>query len=96
MRRASRTDSNQAEIVEEFRRLGCSVAHTHQIGHGFPDIVVGKNRRTILIEIKDGSKPLSARCLTPDEINFHRAWQGEIDVVENVYDVGVIVERLDR
>jgi len=41
MRRAARTDSNQAAIVAAFRDLGCSVFTLHTVGRGFPDLAVG-------------------------------------------------------
>lgn len=67
--------------------MGWSVLHTHTIGKGAPDIIIGKNMINILVEIKDGTKPPSARRLTPDEIKFHEAWRGKIVVVESLEDV---------
>jgi hypothetical protein len=61
-----RIDANQPEIVKAFRQLGCEVAITSNLGHGFPDLIVGKPKRqkVVLVEVKDGSKPPSARKLT--------------------------------
>jgi hypothetical protein len=56
---------------------------THAVGQGFPDLVVSFRGRNILIEIKDGSKPPSARRLTPDQKEFHESWDGELYVVES-------------
>ena len=86
MRQRGRIDSNQNEIVECFRKLGASVAITSQLGDGFVDIVVGAHGKTCLVEIKDGSKPPSARKLTDEEQNFHNNWKGSIAVVENELD----------
>ena len=47
-----RVDKNQQEIVAEFRRLGFSVYITSHVGAGFPDLMSGKNGKTILVEIK--------------------------------------------
>ena len=66
------------------RRLGCSVAITSGLGDGFPDVVVRRRGKNLLIEIKDGAKPPSARKLTSDQIDFHSAWRGTIVVVESV------------
>jgi hypothetical protein len=41
-----------------------------------PDLLVGYNNKTALIEVKDGSKPPSARQLTPDQQEWHRKWNG--------------------
>lgn len=82
-----KVDDNQKEIVEAFKKLGYSVAHTHIVGKGFPDIVVAKHKKTTLVEIKDGKKPLSKRKLTPDELKFHDSWQGDLKIIESVEDV---------
>ena len=81
MRRAAKVDANQKQIVAALRQLGASVAITSTTGQGFPDICCGFRGRNVLFEIKDGSKPPSARKLTPDQIDFHAAWKGEIAVI---------------
>lgn len=96
MRRAAKTDRNHSEIVEAFRKFGCSVLPLHQVGGGCPDIAVGKCRKTILVEIKDGSKPPSARILTKDEQKFHDGWLGSLFVVENLGDVIALVKGLEK
>lgn len=84
MRRAAKIDANQPDIVAALRKIGAQVVPTHTVGQGFPDLVVGFRGRTVLMEVKDGSKPPSARKLTPDQEVFHRAWTGEIVVIESI------------
>ena len=43
MRRAARTDANQAEIVAALRGVGASVQPLHAVGQGCPDLLVGKD-----------------------------------------------------
>jgi Holliday junction resolvase len=87
MRRRARTDGNHREIVAALRALGCSVADTSRLGDGFPDLVVAMNKKsTVLVEIKDGAKPPSARQLTEAEREFRDAWKGCYRVVESVDD----------
>lgn len=93
MRRAARVDSNQSKIVEELRMSGCKVQPLHTVGRGCPDLVVWSpyKCRVMLMEIKDGSKPPSARRLTKDELAWHEAWDdarraGALAVVESVED----------
>jgi len=82
MRRARRVDSNQAAIVALLRALGCVVEVTSDVGRGFPDLVVKTKRgRVLLIEVKDGSKPPSARKLTADEHALSRRWVGHFAIV---------------
>jgi len=84
MRKRARVDANQKNIVSKLREIGCSVLHTHQLGKGAPDIIVGFNGKNYLFEIKDGNKPLSQQKLTVDEIKFKAEWQGRYDVVSSL------------
>lgn len=92
--RLSRTDANQKEVVEAFRKLGCSVVVTSRLRNGVPDICVGLNGWNVWIEIKDGSKVPSKRKLTEDEQKWHEAWRGWVEVVESVDDVVALVNRM--
>lgn len=96
MRRTFRIDANQPEIVAALRKGGASVAHTHMVGNGFPDLVVSTRARTVLVEIKDGSLPPSKRQLTEDQKEFHAAWKGEIWLIESIDDVKAILEAMRR
>lgn len=96
MRTAARTDSNQKAIVAAFRKLGCSVLLMHQLGKGAPDCAVGKNNKTVLVEIKDGKKVPSAKKLTKDETAFQASWLGAVYVVEDLSDVIALVRGLER
>ena len=87
MRRAAKADANQPVIVAALRRCGFVVAHCHTVGGGFPDLVIARNGRTGLVEIKDGNKPPSARKLTSDEADFHNKWPDKIPIIESVDDV---------
>tara|TARA_R110002012_G_scaffold258505_1_gene438961 strand:+ start:213 stop:494 length:282 start_codon:yes stop_codon:yes gene_type:complete len=89
--RICRVDRNQPEIVECFRTLGFSVLHVHTLKNCC-DIVVSKNKRTACIEIKDGSKPKSARKLTKGEQIFKDNWQGLYFIIESVEDVDGIIK----
>jgi hypothetical protein len=96
MRRAAKVDTNQAAVVDALRRAGCSVQCLHTLGGGVPDLLVGREvptggpfgreRRTFLIEVKDGARPPSERKLTPDQVLWHREWRGHVAVAESVED----------
>ena len=78
-----RIDTNQPEIVKVLRDAGCSIQYLHAVGQGCPDILCGYKGVNTLIEIKDGSKSPSRRKLTPDEIEWHAAWRGQVAIVNN-------------
>lgn len=73
MRRAAKVDLNQKQIVRELRALGFSVRHTHTIGQGFPDLVIGMGGITMLVEVKQ-----EGETLTPDEREFFDTWGGAV------------------
>jgi len=75
MRRASRVDANQEQVVSALRACGAYVRIVSQ-GDGIPDLLVGYRGHTLLLEVKDGRKPPSAQALTPAEEKFHREWPG--------------------
>ena len=82
---ANRIDANQNAIVDALRECGATVRIISQ-GAGIPDLLVGYNGYTILMELKDGSKPPSARRLTEDEQKFFDEWTGGMLVIVNSID----------
>jgi hypothetical protein len=86
MRRAAKTDRNQQEIVKAFRDIGARVQVLSAVGKGCPDILVGFRGVNVLVEIKDGDKPPSARALTSDQVKWHDAWSGQVCVAEDITD----------
>ena len=84
MSRAAKVDSNQREIVAALRGVGVTVQTLHTVGKGCPDLLIGVRGTNLLIEVKDGAKPPSARKLTPDEEDWHAKWRGQVAIVESV------------
>ena len=87
---AKRSDGNQSEISEALRAAGCTVFDTHELGKGFPDIVVGLFGRNYLMEIKNGKGKL-----TEPEKKFFTNWTGQADVVRTVEEALRVVGRLE-
>lgn len=75
MKRARKVDDNQREIVAALRAIGCFVHSTAAAGDGFPDLAVAYRGRWYLVEVKDGSKPPSARKLTKAQAE----WQSRVN-----------------
>lgn len=76
MRRAAKIDANQEQVVSALRAAGATVQSLAAIGKGVPDLLVGYQGKTVLMEVKDGKKPPSARELTKDQLKWHGAWRG--------------------
>ena len=80
MRQAAKIDANQPDIVKALKDAGMSVQILSAVGKGVPDLLVGFRGVNVLIEVKDGAKPLSAQKLTADQANWHGAWAGQVTV----------------
>ena len=93
MRYANRIDANQNAIVDTLRGCGATVRIVSQ-GDGIPDLLVGYQGYTILMEVKDGSKPPSARTLTPAEQKFFDEWRGGMVVIVNSVEEAIDVLKL--
>lgn len=101
MRLRPRLDGNHADIVAEFLRCGCVVQSLAAVGRGVPDLLVKvpcriAGSRLVLVEVKDGNKPPSARKLTEAEIGFHARFAGCVAVAEHVTDVPEIILNICR
>ena len=69
-------DSNQKEIVRALKEIGCSVTDLSMVGSGCPDLCVGRNRQTFLLEIKTATGKVK-----PNQVNFATEWKGHPVVV---------------
>jgi Holliday junction resolvase len=68
----ARIDTNHKEIVVALRQAGATVVSLASMKHGCPDLLVGYNGETILMEIKRDSKSR----FTPDQLDFMGKWKG--------------------
>lgn len=103
MRRAARQDANHRQIRSLVRGI---VAHrrgvvedTSRFGDGWPDLLVVAGGRAVAIEVKDGTKPPSARKLTEDEEAFRSRWcaaGGRYEVVETDAQAEALAKELIR
>lgn len=87
MRRAAKVDSNHGAIVDALRAVGCSVQSLARLGDGVPDLLVGRNGRTWLLEVKDGARRPNEKVLTPRQAEWWARWRGSPPLrVESVAD----------
>ena len=89
---AKRVDSNHSDIVKTLRDLGCSVFDTSRVAGGFPDLVVGRNNKTVLVEVKADEKSK----FTPAQELFMMNWLGSTVVrIDSVDSAIRLVKLLD-
>lgn len=68
----ARIDTNHKEIVAALRQAGATVVSLAAMKRGCPDILVGYNGETILMEIKRDAKAK----FTSDQLDFMGKWKG--------------------
>lgn len=76
-------DANQQRIVDALENVGCSVHVASRMGGGFPDLVVGRNGVTHLLEVKnpdemrkDGTPRRPDNTTIAKQRRFKEAWRG--------------------
>lgn len=93
--RANRIDYNQPELIEHFKKWGCTVLNISSLKKCC-DLIVSKHGRSIFCEVKDGAKAKSARKLTEFEENFKAETQGSWRLCESIKDADAIIAELNN
>ena len=86
MRRASKIDNNQTEIVEHLRMCGATVHILSAVGKGCPDLLVGWAGDNLLMEVKVGKGKL-----TKDQVKWHKMWGGCVHIVHNKMEASEVL-----
>ena len=87
-----RVDENQKGIVEDLRKIGASVLVMSSLSKAF-DLLVGYQGNNFLFEVKNPKKPKSQRKLTKSQVDLHRSWKGNAQVIETSQDIIDILHR---
>jgi len=92
MRRVARRDANERRVIDALRACGAYVKQIND--EGFVDLLVWYRGHVLLLEVKDGDKPPSARALTPAEAKFHAEWPGQnLHIVNSEHEALDILKR---
>ena len=91
-----RVDANQAAVVDALRKMGASVQSIASIGKGCPDLLVGYRQQNFVFEVKDGSKPPSARRLTVDEKRWIGAWKAPVYLIESPAEAVALLKMVTK
>ena len=89
MKQRARVDKNHKEIVECFRKLGCSVLSLSSQGKGCPDLLISYQMQLYLVEVKDiGGK------LRESQKAFMWNWGSPVYVVHSTNEVVSLLNKL--
>jgi len=76
----NRADSNQLEIVEGLRKVGCDILVLSQVGGGCPDLLsVSKDGANVLLEVKSPGGKVKA-----NQQAFIDKWRGVVYVIKSL------------
>lgn len=84
MKYRAKVDANQKTIVKDLRDLGCTVALLHAVGKGVPDLLVGRDGKNWLLEVKNLKG--RGRKLTDPQVEWHKVWRGSVLTVTSTED----------
>ena len=94
MTHRKRTDKNQKSIVEALRKIGCTVKVLSDAGGGVPDLLIGVEYVTILIEIKSKDNWYGKKGLSETQSDFLKEWKGGLVLV--AYDAEDAVNKVNN
>jgi hypothetical protein len=101
-------DANHDAVVKELRQLGATVLDTHALGDDAPDLVVGYQGVTALVELKSGDRILGRQHVTvakkrerlERQAAYLNAWAGGLafiaETTEQVMDAFAAASGLAR
>ncbi len=77
-------DANHDEVSDELEQLGYSVVSLHMVGGGVPDLLVGKQGETFLVELKSETIQHNGKGyafkrkgkLEDSQVEWMARWQG--------------------
>jgi hypothetical protein len=79
-RYARRVDGNHVQIAAAFAACGCSVLDLARLGGGVPDLLICRNGRCVLVEVKKvgvrGGMTSGARRSLQGEVQWAEKWRG--------------------
>ena len=72
----ARKDANHHEIVDALTKAGAYVLDMSHVGGGFPDLIIGFQQKTILMEIKNPKTSYGRKGLNKNQLKWKEQWIG--------------------
>ena len=78
MKYGVKKDANHNEVVDALKKAGAYVLDMSHVGRGFPDLIVGFQSETILMEIKNSKTSYGKKGLNKNQIKWKENWLGGV------------------
>jgi len=89
MKYGVKKDANHNEVVDALQKAGAYVLDMSHVGRGFPDLIVGFQSKTILMEIKNPKTSYGKKGLNKNQIKWKDQWTGGIYCVVDSPDAAL-------
>jgi len=89
MKYGAKKDANHNEVVDALQKAGAYVLDMSHVGGGFPDLIVGFQSKTILMEIKNPKTSYGKKGLNKNQIKWKDQWTGGIYCVVDSPDAAL-------
>jgi endogenous inhibitor of DNA gyrase (YacG/DUF329 family) len=76
MKYGAKKDANHHEVVKALQQAGAYVIDMSHVGKGFPDLIVGFQLKTILMEIKNPKTAYGRKGLNKNQLIWKEQWTG--------------------
>jgi len=76
MKYGVKKDANHNEVVDALKKAGAYVLDMSHVGRGFPDLIVGFQSKTILMEIKNSKTSYGKKGLNKNQLKWKEHWLG--------------------
>lgn len=76
MKYGAKKDANHSDVVDALKKAGASVIDMSHVGRGFPDLIVGANSKTLLVEIKNPKTSYGRKGLNKNQTKWKELWVG--------------------
>jgi hypothetical protein len=89
MKYGAKKDANHHVVVEALQKVGASVIDMSHVGGGFPDLIVGFQSKTILMEIKNPKTSYGKKGLNKNQLKWKEHWIGGVYCVVDSPDAAL-------
>jgi endogenous inhibitor of DNA gyrase (YacG/DUF329 family) len=76
MKYGAKKDANHDDVVSALKGVGACVIDMSNVGRGFPDLIVGFDGLTILVEVKNPKTSYGRKGLNKNQVKWKEMWSG--------------------
>jgi hypothetical protein len=83
----AKKDANHNDISDALQKAGCAIVDVSNLGGGFPDLIVCRQRKTYLVEIKNTKTSYGKRGPNKNQKVWAQGWPEKVYILKSLEDV---------